>query len=224
MLCSGLMLRLPRVAAPPKLAGPMPPGRLSIRVPPRIAPRTPAIVTTAPRLSSSKLATSCLGQRPGLPAERVGVLRLGQRGLGVVLRAPDRLLEVPLRLRQPGPGARSDAAAPGRDEVSRPRSPSCEPPASPGPAPHALARAWPAPRGHSQARDPAQSLPAGRPAARRARRTARPPAWPARQRRPPAPRPRGAPPRPARRRQARAVASSISASTSRRAAASPEAA
>ncbi len=58
-----------------------------------------------------------LGQHPGLPGERVGLLRVGQRGFGIVLRVPDRLLEVPLRLRQPGPSASSDAAAPGRDEV-----------------------------------------------------------------------------------------------------------
>jgi hypothetical protein len=68
-------------------------------------------------LLETELGNVPLRLRPGLPGQRVGALCLGHGGLGVVRRECDRLLEMPVRLGQPRPRGRADAAAPRGDEV-----------------------------------------------------------------------------------------------------------
>ena len=59
-----------------------------------------------------------LGEDGPPQSQGVGVLGLGHGRLGVITNEADGLLEVPVRLGQPGPGTRADRTAPGRDKVT----------------------------------------------------------------------------------------------------------
>ena len=71
----------------------------------------------AVRPAGAKPGDVLLSEQAAPQSQGVGVLSLGDGCLGVIPHEPDGLLEMPVRLGQPGPGARADRTAPRCDEV-----------------------------------------------------------------------------------------------------------